>query len=276
MKLPYTPGLLLIAAALAAQTPSGGPASNASTPSGPALTYTAVTDNISAAKDAIRIDLFRWSTDEEREKFLAAWMNPGASASGRGGAGRGGRGARGGAATDAAAAAEDPAAAGEANPAGGRGGAGRGGRGGRGGEGAAAPKPTPEASLAAALQQAPTLGYLWSSEVAGYSVRYAARLPQPDGGERIILLTDRRLGAWNDHWKPSGPAPVTNYDFSLVELHLNATGRGEGRTSLTGKVTVDSALKSFVLEDYNSMPVILKDVSPKKAAAASSSAKQKK
>jgi len=36
-------------------------------------------------------------------------------------------------------------------------------------------------------------GYSWSSEVAGYSVRYAVRLAAQDGGERIILITDRRL-----------------------------------------------------------------------------------
>src|SRR5688572_5864937 len=39
----------------------------------------------------------------------------------------------------------------------------------------------------------PTIGYVWTSESAGYSVRYAYRVPIPDGGQRIILMTDRAL-----------------------------------------------------------------------------------
>ena len=106
----------------------------------------------------------------------------------------------------------------------------------------------------------PTVGYVWSSETAGYSVHYAARLAQPDGSERIILITDRRLGAWNNLWKPAGAASPTDYEFSLIELHLNSKGEGEGKASLTGKVTVDNAAKTIVLENYTALPVILKGV----------------
>jgi hypothetical protein len=109
----------------------------------------------------------------------------------------------------------------------------------------------------------PTVGYLWSSEVAGYSLRYAARFPQPDGGQRIILITDRRLGVFNDLWKPTGPAIATappNYEFSLIELRLNAKGEGEGKVSLTGKVAADPAAKTMALEDYAAAPVIFKTV----------------
>lgn len=108
------------------------------------------------------------------------------------------------------------------------------------------------------------MGYLWSSEVAGYSLRYAVKLPAADGGERIILITDRRLGAWNDLWKPVGADAPTNYEFSVVELHVNAKGEGEGKASLTGKVTVDSADKALVLDNFNVLPVIFKNVKPSK------------
>jgi hypothetical protein len=110
------------------------------------------------------------------------------------------------------------------------------------------------------LQSAQTVGYLWSSESAGYSLRYAYRLPQPGGGERIILATDRRLGAWNDLWKPSGGATPTNYDFSIIELRVDAKGVGEGKTSLTGKVTVDSTANTLALDGYAGLPVVFKDV----------------
>jgi hypothetical protein len=232
-------GLALTAALTTAQTPSAGPV----------LNLTATTDNVAGAHDSIRIDLFRWSTDAERDQLMSAWMLSGAPATGRGAGGRG-RGA--------AAGGDDVPDGGGAPAAGGR--AGRGGRGG----GAAAARQTPESSLKAALGNAPTVGYLWSSEVAGYSIRYAARLAESAGGERIILITDRRLGESNNLWKPTGSgaadAPATAYEFSLIELRLNAKSEGEGKISLTGKVAVDSSAKTIALENYSAMPVVLKDV----------------
>jgi hypothetical protein len=220
-------------------------------PTGPIWAFTATTDNVASAHDSIRINLLRWSTDAERDQMFSAWTQPGASPAGRG--------ARPRAVIDET----DPAQADVNATAGGRGGAGRGGRGGgRGGDGsaAAAPRPTPESSLKTALGNAPTVGYLWSSEVAGYSLRYAVRLPEQDGGERIIFITDRRLGAANDLWKPVGSGAATNYEFSLVELHVNSKGEGEGKISLTGKVAADSAAKAIALENYGALPVVLKNV----------------
>ena len=206
--------------------------------------YIATSDNVSGAHDSIRIDVLRWSTDAERDQLLTAWTNPGAPAPG-------GRG-RGRAAIDES----DPAFAGLAPPTPGRGAGGRGGRGGRGAP--EAPKQTPESSLTAALGAAPTVGRLWSSEVAGYSLRYAVKLAEPDAGERIVLITDRRLGGWNDLWKPVA-GTTTNYEFSVIELRLNSKGEGECKVSLTGKVAVDNAAQTIALENYGALPVVLKN-----------------
>jgi hypothetical protein len=245
----------------------------------PILTLTATTDNVTGAHDSIKIDLIRWSTNAERDELLSAWTNPvPPAAAGRGGRGRG-----------AAGAVEDPFGAGNDVPPGGRGqspavaGAdGRGGRGGgRGGNASAdAARPTPESSLKAALDKANTAGYLWSSEVAGYALRYAVRLPGQDGGERILLITDRRLGASNDLWKPAGPSSpgdlAANYEFSLIELRLNAKGEGEGKISLTGKVAVDPASKTFALENYGALPVVLKNVKKQSAIGSQQSTGSRK
>ena len=114
--------------------------------------------------------------------------------------------------------------------------------------------------MTAALGQAPIVGHLWSSEVAGYSLRYAVKLAGQDGGERILFITDRRLGAWNDLWKPAGTASATSYEFSVIELHVNVKDEGEGRVSLTGRVSVDAAAKTIALENYGALPVVLKNV----------------
>jgi hypothetical protein len=249
MRLPAA--LLVFAAALTAQ--------------GPILSFSATTENVAGAPDSIRIDLLRWSTDAERDQLVSAWNmtraagRGGSGAAGRGAAGRGGTGGRGGrggaAAADKASDQDlvgDPSALPVARP----------GRG-RGGGGEQAPPPTPEGTLAAALQRASTVGYLWSSEVAGYAVRYAGKVTQPDGIERIILITSRRLGATNDLWKPVVPGAPSTYDFSVIELRVNAKGEGEGKASLMGKVVPDPVAKIVTLEDYGSLPVLLKNVRPK-------------
>jgi hypothetical protein len=104
------------------------------------------------------------------------------------------------------------------------------------------------------------VGILWSSETTGYSIHYAYRFSQPDGGERVILATDRRLGVWNNLWKPAGSATPNDYAFSVIELRLNAKGEGEGKASLTGKITADTASKTIALEGYATLPVVFKGV----------------
>ncbi len=269
------------AAPKAADAPKSAKAPEAA-PAGSSIRFTATTENITGAHQTIRIDLLRWSNDAEQNALPTAWNQAlaraaaVAAAGGRGGAGRGGaaggRGGRGG----AAAGGDDPdnlggapaAAAGPARPL------------------------TPEGSLAAALDKAPTLGYVWSSsEISGYTVRYAVRLPQPDGSERIILITDRRLGDSNDSWNPTAPiaaatkeapakdagakdapaktdaakadpakAEAAKYEFSIIEFHLNAKGTGEGKVSLNDKIAVDSTAKVVGLANYSDLPVVLKDV----------------
>ena len=81
-----------------------------------------------------------------------------------------------------------------------------------------------------------------------------------DGSERIILLTNRRVGANNNLWKLAGGAPPSSDEFSVIELRLNAKGEGEGKITLTGKVMLDGTEKVMVPEDYSALPVVLKNV----------------
>src|SRR5262249_48873334 len=189
-----------VTTAAAQQAPA--PAPKQTTDTGP-INFTAKSANVADSGVPIKINIFRWSTDEERNPVVAA-LNPAAKpatpAAGERGA-RGGRGGRGAAQLDP----DDPALAEViAAQRGGRGGAGGGGRGGRGGrgggEGEAAKPADPIATLTAALDKAPTVGFLWTNEVVGYSIKYAYRISLPDGGERIILATDRPLGTGKAGW----------------------------------------------------------------------------
>jgi hypothetical protein len=120
---------------------------------------------------------------------------------------------------------------------------------------------TPARSLEQALQKSPMIGLLWDSGAAGYTIRYAYRLPQPDGGERILLLTDRRLSPWSPSWKPAAPSPTSpDYEFSLIELRVNAQGVGDGKASLDSPIALDTAAKSLALDKYDGLPVVFAKV----------------
>jgi hypothetical protein len=208
----------------------------------PAVQLTGVSVNVSEPGKGVRIDLSRWSTDQEREQLLAA-MNPPPTP------------------PAPAAATPDAGARGGDAARGARGGArgARGARGGRGGRGGAAAPFDPIVSLTTAIGRAPTIGYIWTNEVAGYSIKYALRIPSPDGGERIILATDRRIGAHALAWQPASGTPPP-YEFTLLDIRLNSAGSGEGKASIAATVAIDKENETIGLENYANAPALLENV----------------
>ena len=193
-----------------------------------AVNFTATSANIASAPEPVRIEILRWSTDEERDKLMSAWsLKPTATPGSKAGKGAGKQG--------------------------------KAGKGPGPGGGAAATQ-SPEAALAHALQEADTVGYLWSSEMAGYALRYAGRIENADGSQRIILITQRKLGTVNQVWRPTVDGASNSYEFSVIELRLNAKGEGEGKVSLTGKVAEDAAARIVAIENYNALPVVFREV----------------
>jgi hypothetical protein len=185
------------------------------------VTITATSVNVAEPGTPVRIKVLRWSTDGERAPIVDA-LNP---------------------APPPAGGARVSLPAGTAR---GRGAAGRG----RGRGGAPAAALTPIAAFTAALGRAPTIGYIWTSDITGYSIKYAWHMPLSDGTERVILASDRRLGAYTDAWKPAPAAPETDYAFTLIELRVGPKGLIEGKTSLANKIAVDAETKTIALENY--------------------------
>jgi hypothetical protein len=222
------------------------------------IVLTAKSANVSDAGTPVKINLLRWSTEEERNPIVIA-LDPAAQAAAQ--TARGGRGGRGGRAAGGLDP-NDPALADvEATPArgSGRGGRGGGGRGGRGGD-AAIPAADPMTILSAAIEKAPTVGYLWTNETVGYSIKYAYKTSMPDGSERIILATDRRLGSGTSGWKSTAAGTPNDYPFTLIEIRIDPKGLGEGKASLASKVILDKEAKTVALENYTATPAIFQNV----------------
>lgn len=118
--------------------------------------------------------------------------------------------------------------------------------------------------LAKQLADVQSVGQIWSDGAIGYSLKYAHRESLPDGGERIVVVTDRPLG-WLDRpgpWKAQGQDAQV-YPFTIVELHLNKAGKGEGKMSLAATFTTNPNDQTVSLETYASAPVMLKNVERK-------------
>ncbi len=116
--------------------------------------------------------------------------------------------------------------------------------------------------LESALQDLQTVGFIWTGGSLGYALKYAQRTEDEDGGERIVLLTDRPLGQWdrNGPWTGSdgsGPAAAA---FTVVELHLDAEDRGEGKMSSGAPIEFNAPGGSVGLADYESSAVHLENV----------------
>ncbi|HYR84446.1 MAG TPA: hypothetical protein VE422_10250 [Terriglobia bacterium] len=246
----------LVSVPHAQQAPA--PTQKQATETGP-VNLTAKSANIGESGIPVKISILRWSTEEERKPVVAA-LDPAAqaaaqaaAAAGRGAGGRGGRG--GGRGDQGAAAGLDPNDPTLADLVGAQA-RGRGGRG-RGGDA----KPLdPISTLTAAISKSATVGYLWTNEVVGYSIKYAYRTSSRDGGERIILATDRRLGAGTGGWKDVATGTPTDYEFTLIEIRMDSKGLGEGKASLTSKVTFDNEARTVALDNYAATPAILQNV----------------
>ena len=203
----------------AGRTFADGLGAEASAEAAPALKLKASVIGAGAPAGPMTIELFRWSTDVERAPLLAALAAP----------------------------PPVPPSAAPAAPAGRAGRAGRGGR-------AAAPPASPLERLTTAIKAAPTVGFIWGDGPTGYSIKYAWRAASPGTPERVVLVTDRRLGASLS----ADALAKADAEFTVVEMRIDGKGVGEAKSSLTSPVVVDAAANTLAIDKYTDAPVLLK------------------
>ncbi len=110
--------------------------------------------------------------------------------------------------------------------------------------------------LLEALQKMPRVGFIRTPNSIGYDLHFARKAPLPDGGERVVIATDRRIGFWEAANRPRS----IDYPFTLIEMRIRPDGEGEGKMSLATKITTENDGKTIVLENYSSQPVMLTTV----------------
>ena len=113
------------------------------------------------------------------------------------------------------------------------------------------------------LQKMPRVGSIRTPNSIGYDLHYARKNPLDEGGDQIVLATDRFIGFWEASNRPR----TVDYPFTLIELRVGKDGEGEGKMSLFTKITYDKKKNQIVLEDYGSQPVLLTQVRRESATA---------
>ena len=120
-------------------------------------------------------------------------------------------------------------------------------------------------ALLSALQRMPDAGRMripgWQGPdphkvVLGWTLRYAWAVPNPEGGHRLLLATDRYVTFWETRENPR----TMDYPFTLFEIRLGKDGRGEGKASMATKISFDRKKNLFELENYGTEPVRLQQV----------------
>jgi hypothetical protein len=106
------------------------------------------------------------------------------------------------------------------------------------------------------LQDMPVAGHFNAPGRLGIDIRFARHTPGEDGGERVVLVTDRRVGFLEAANQPRS----IDYPFTVIDLKLNADGEGEGRMSIATKVIVNKEKNMITLENLDLQPVLLTQV----------------
>jgi hypothetical protein len=106
------------------------------------------------------------------------------------------------------------------------------------------------------LKDNPIVGSFRLPTTLAWDLRYAFETPLPNGGRRVILATDRRIG-----FQEAASGGLSNdYPFSLIEIHFDKSGKGAGTYSVATKISLSKDKKTVELENYGHEPVRLTEV----------------
>ena len=106
------------------------------------------------------------------------------------------------------------------------------------------------------LQKLPVVGYIRTPTSLRYDLHFARQVPNPEGGRKVVLLTDRHL----QMWEVVNSTRSTNYPFTLVQLQIGPDGKGVGKASIATKITQGGMDNVIELENFENQPVLLNNV----------------
>jgi hypothetical protein len=110
--------------------------------------------------------------------------------------------------------------------------------------------------LLRALQRLPSAGFIREATSLRWDLRFARQAPLEDGGRRIVVATDRPMPFWEVRDRPRS----FDYPFTVFELRLDKSNRGEGKLLADTRIFIDPRTNDLVLENYDIQPVRLTEI----------------
>jgi len=91
----------------------------------------------------------------------------------------------------------------------------------------------------------------------GNDLRYAWHSKLPDGGDRIVIGTDRIISFREQANQPR----TVDYPFTFIQIHLpKGGGEGEGKLAYATKLSFDKKKNAVEMENYGTEPVRLNQI----------------
>lgn len=103
------------------------------------------------------------------------------------------------------------------------------------------------------LRKSPRVGYIRTPDTIGYDLRFSQYVKGEDGGDRVMLATDRYISFWEQVNRPR----TVDYPFTVIDLRFAPDGEGTGKMSLFAKIVADKKNNTVMIEDYGTQPVLL-------------------
>ncbi len=117
-----------------------------------------------------------------------------------------------------------------------------------------------DALLSAIQKIKPRVGYVRSATSVGWDLQFARERVMPDGTRRIIVASDRPMSFWEAANRPRS----ADYEFLAAEIHLDKTGKGEGKLIPAAAIDYDKDTRTIEVENYETYPVNLLQVEVEK------------
>ncbi len=105
----------------------------------------------------------------------------------------------------------------------------------------------------------PPVGVMRVPGRLGYDLYYARNHPSPDGSRRVVFATNRPVS----FREAANNTRSMQYQFTLIEIHLDPSGKGDGKLVPAAKVSWSHEAKRLEIENYNALPVDLIQVTAK-------------
>jgi hypothetical protein len=130
--------------------------------------------------------------------------------------------------------------------------------------------PQGQSTLLRALQKLPVKGRVripgWTGPDPqyyrlGWNLRYAWHEPLPEGGERVVIATDRQMSFRETVNNPR----TVDYPFLLMQIHLSKDGTtGEGKMVAFAQIRFDKKKNVMEIENYGTEPQRLNNITVEK------------